>query len=306
MNNSSSSTSSNKNPLPPLNKNREDFRFVRVDLKYQQDITTIEHIPVLWDIAIDECGGCRSLTGRHTGKGDCQVECLSFFNIITPKVAMDFSDSLDLDQHSWAGLLPSNEVLAGLIARANADATNQTLIRYTFARKDVNKDNLYDYLHRLLSGNDNTPHSTFMTVQWEVTNPNARGETDPANGRRYAAHVFTIGMTRGMDVSIYDTQIAETSLGGVHTGRNGLRQYFNSNYSYNLTFGILCRASSGGGKKHTRKYKRNNRPKRSVKRSNSHKRSINRSNRPKQSVKRNNRHKKNYKRMTRGGRKCRR
>ena len=286
MNNSSSSTSSN-NPsqLPPLNKNRIDIPFRPVDLKRGSAITTIEPVPVLWDIAIDECGQCRSLTGRNTGKGDCQVECLSFFNIITPEVAMKFSDSLTNNPHSWGGLLPSNDALADSIAQANAAATNQTLIRYTFARKDLNKDNLYDFLHRLLSGDDNTPHSTFMTVQWEVTNPSSRGELD-ANGRRYAAHVFTIGMTRDMEVSIYDTQIAETSLGGVHTGRNGLRTYFNSNYSYNLMFGILCRASSGGGKKHTRKYKRSNRPKRSVKR--------------------NNRHKKNYKRMTRGGRKCRR
>ena len=304
MNNSSSSTSSNNPPqLPPLNRDREDIPFRPI--VFTAEIGTIQPVPVLWDIAIDECGTCRSLTGRTTRKGDCQSECLSFFNIITPEVAIAFSNSLSTDPHSWAGKLPSNKLLAEYISQSNAAATNQTLIRYDFNCIHLNKDNLYDWLDEKLRGDDNTPHSTFMTVQWEVTDPNQRGALD-GDGKRYASHVFTIGMTRNMEVSIYDTQIAETTSGGVYVGRAGLSQYFNHHYPYNLMFCILCRVPSGGGKKHTRKYKRSNRPKRSVKRNNSHKRSINRSNRPKRSVKRNNRHKKNYKRMTRGGRKCRR
>ena len=313
MNSSSSTTPSdsertpshNKPPLPPLNTTREDIPYRTLGIP--ENINTIANIPVLWDIAIDECGVCKSLTGQNTRKGDCQVECLNFFNIMTSETAIAFSNSLGYNPHEWAKVSPNIQEIADYISRVNADATGQNLIRYNFQTITLNKETLYDYLFNILKGPNNpgSPHSTFIIFSWEVNDPTSRG-TVWEGGKRYASHLVTIGLTRQMEVSMFDTQMAETSRGGVYTGKAGLEQYFGNQYPYELVFGILCRMPSGGDKKHTRKYKRSNIHKRSVKRSNRYKRSINRSNRPKRSVKRNNRHKQNYKRMTRGGKKCRR
>ena len=252
----SSSTTTSASSTTTSASGRINYLYNTTGINDNRSNTGLQPIPVLWPIAIDSCGTCKSLFGRFTNKGDCQVECLSFFNVITTKEAQDYSDSLSTDRHSWAATNPSNQAIANLIAKRHEETTGE-YVHYEFRQNVFRKSEptYYNFLRQILSGDNNTPHSTVAIVIWEVFDPTQRGErNEKLGGRRFAGHIFTVGLTENMDVSIYDTQQADTHYKGPHTGRDQISEYF-KHYPETLYFDILVKIPYGG-KKHKRSTKR--------------------------------------------------